>query len=221
MFSRLIGRKKEEPPPPSLGEMQEKVDKRGEGLDAKIQKLEVELRKYREQIKRTRPGPSQNLLKQRALKVLKQKKMYEDQRDKLMSQSFNMEQTVFATESLESTIATVASMKHAQTAMKQQFKKIDIDEVETLHDDMEDLLDQSNEVQDALSRCYDIGDVVDEDDLEAELDALGDELEALDAEEEPSYLTAAVPTAEPGEPVQSVTESGGLDLPAVPQQTLS
>ena len=41
MFSRLIGRKKEEPPPPSLGEMQEKVDKRGEGLDAKIQKLEV------------------------------------------------------------------------------------------------------------------------------------------------------------------------------------
>ena len=32
---------------------------------------------------------------------------------------------------------------------------------------MEDLLDQSNEVQDALSRCYDIGDVVDEDDLEA------------------------------------------------------
>ena len=123
MFSRLIGRKKEEPPPPSLGEMQEKVDKRGEGLDAKIQKLEVtsavfyllwtkqvELRKYREQIKRTRPGPSQNLLKQRALKVLKQKKMYEDQRDKLMSQSFNMEQTVFATESLESTIATVTAL---------------------------------------------------------------------------------------------------------------
>ena len=44
-------------------------------IDQKIAQLESELRTIREQMKRVRPGSAQNSLKQRAMRVLKQKKM--------------------------------------------------------------------------------------------------------------------------------------------------
>ena len=61
---------------------------------------------YREKIKKTR-GPAQDALKQRAMRVLKQKKMYENQRDQLANQAFNMEQASFATAQLKDTMVTV------------------------------------------------------------------------------------------------------------------
>jgi len=68
---------------------------------------------------------------------------------------------------------------------------------------MQDLMDQSTEIQEALGRSYAL-DGVDEEDLEGELAALGEELEADAA---PSYLSAmrtpSVPTAEPAAPVAS------------------
>ena len=51
-----------------------KVDGRVADLDVKIKNLDTQLRQLREQMKTAR-GPAQNTLKQRALKVLKQKKM--------------------------------------------------------------------------------------------------------------------------------------------------
>lgn len=54
-----------------------------------------------------RDGPSKNLVKQKALRVLKQKRHYEAQLDGLRQQSFNMEQTNFATQQLKDTKTTV------------------------------------------------------------------------------------------------------------------
>jgi charged multivesicular body protein 5 len=64
---------------------------------------------------------------------------------------------------------------------------------------MSDMLDQADEVQEALGRSYNTPEI-DEDELEAELDALGDEI-ALD--DDSSYLDDAVkapnaPDKEPG-----------------------
>ena len=64
---------------------------------------------------------------------------------------------------------------------------------------MADMLEQADEVQEALGRSYGTPEI-DEDDLQAELDALGDEI-ALD--DDSSYLDEAVsapeaPTKEPG-----------------------
>lgn len=42
-------------------------------------------------------------VKQKALRLLKQKKTYESQRDNLLQQSFNMEQANFATQQLKDT----------------------------------------------------------------------------------------------------------------------
>lgn len=51
------------------------ITKRGDTVDEKIKKLDVELSRYKEQIKKTRPGPTLEAIKARAMRVLKQKRM--------------------------------------------------------------------------------------------------------------------------------------------------
>lgn len=75
-----------------------------------------------------------------------------------------------------------------------------------MQDELEDMLEQANEVQEAMGRSYGVPDV-DEADLEAELEALTDEL-SLDTDT--SYLDDAVrapaaPTQVPGETVNAVS----------------
>lgn len=90
-------------------------------------------------------------------------------------------------------------MKDGMKAMKKDFKKINIEEIEDLQDDMADMLEQADEIQEAMGRSYNMPEV-DEDDLQAELDALGDEI-ALD--DDTSYLddvvnAPGIPDKEPG-----------------------
>ena len=100
-------------------------------MDAKVKKLDDELIKYREQLKKLRPGsPAANAIKARAMRVLKQKKMYETQREQLYGQSFNMEQAAFATQSMQDTVTTVAAMKQANATLKQQFKTIKVNDID-------------------------------------------------------------------------------------------
>jgi charged multivesicular body protein 5 len=64
--------------------------------------------------------------------ALKRRKTYEQQRDSLMNQGFNLDQAAFVQSSLADTQTTVAAMKHANSAMKTQFKQIDPDDVYNL-----------------------------------------------------------------------------------------
>jgi len=192
-MKRIFGASKPQQPAVSLEEATKKVDDRSTGLEEKIKKLDAELIQYREKMKKTKPGPARNALQQKAVRILKQKKMYEQQRDQLMSQSFNMEQANFATQSLKDTVTTVSAMKQANTSIKQQLKSISIDEVENLQDDMADLLETSNEIQESLSRSYATPDF-DDSELEDELAALGEEISVDDT---PSYLLASAPSNDP------------------------
>lgn len=218
-MNRLFGRGKPKEPPPNLTDCISNVDSRSESIEKKIAKLDAELLKYKDQIKKMREGPAKNSVKQKAMRVLKQKKMYETQRENLAQQSFNMEQANYATQMLKDTKITVDAMRLGVKEMKREYKKVNIDDIENLQDDLEDMLDQANEVQEALGRSYGMPEV-DDDELEAELDALGNEI-ALD--EDTSYLDDAVkapnaPTREPG--AESTNEEGVLvdefGLPKIP-----
>lgn len=150
---------------------------------------------------------------------------YENQVENLRNQSFNMEQANFASQTLKDTHATVAAMKDGMKSMKKEFKKINIEEIEDIQDDMADMLEQADEVQEAMGRSYGMPEI-DDDDLQAELDALGDEI-ALD--DDTSYLddvvkAPAAPDKEPG--ADSVTNKDGIlvdefGLPQIPTQVKS
>lgn len=183
-MNRLFGRGKPKEPGPSISDCIAGVDTRAEGVEKKINALENDLRKFRDQMSKMREGPAKNAVKAKALRILKQKKLYENQLDNLRGQSFNMEQANFAHQTLKDTQATVIAMKDGMKAMKKEFKKINIDDIDDVQDELADMLDQADEVQEALGRTYNTPEL-DDDELAAELDALGDEI-ALDDDQ--SYL---------------------------------
>jgi charged multivesicular body protein 5 len=63
--------------------------------------------------------------------------MYENQRDQLANQQFNVDQTSFAIETVQSTHQTVAAMKAASKTLKKESKKINLSEIEDMQDEME------------------------------------------------------------------------------------
>jgi len=171
-------------PKPSLTDAIASTDSRMSSIEVKIRKLDAELGRYKDQMSKMRNGPGKEAVQRRAIAVLKQKKLYEGQIASLTQQSFNMESAALATENLRNTMATVDAMKVANKEIRKQYGKIDVDQIENMHYDMEELLEQANEIQETLGRSYAVPDEIDEADLEAELEALQNE----EIDEEPAYL---------------------------------
>jgi charged multivesicular body protein 5 len=153
------------------------VDTRIESIDVKLAKLNSELTTYQQRLAKMRDGPGKTAIKQKALKVLQQRKMYESQRDQLQQQSWNMEQAGMMQDNLKNTMTTVDAMKTTTKELRKQYGKVNIDKIEKLQDEMADLMDMGNDIQESISRSYDVPEEVDEDELDAELEALGDEVD--------------------------------------------
>jgi len=222
-MNRLFGSGKPKAPPPNLSDCVANVDSRAESVDKKVARIDGELNKYKQQMSKMREGPAKNAVKQKALRLLKQKKQYEAQAENMRNQSFNMEQTLMATQTLKDTKTTVNAMKLGVKEMKKEFKNVNIEQIEDMQDELADMLEDANEVQEVMGRAYGMPEI-DEDDLEAELDALGDDF-ALD--EDTSYLDEAnaapdAPAKEPGADSVATDKDGVLvdefGLPKIPAQ---
>ncbi|KAF5358906.1 hypothetical protein D9758_004803 [Tetrapyrgos nigripes] len=184
-MNRIFGSSASRKPKPSLQDAIASTDTRISSIEVKIKKLDGELGRYKEQMSKLRNGPGKQAIQQRALRTLKQKKMYESQLAQLTQQTFNMESAALTTENLRNTMATVDALQASNKEIKKQYGKINIDKIENMYDEMEDLMERANEIQESLGRSYAVPDELDEADLEAELDAL-----QLEEEEEgASYLT--------------------------------
>lgn len=193
-MNRLFG-SKEKVPKPTLNDAISSLETRVSSLDVKLAKLNGELSTYQQKLATMRDGPAKNAIKQRAMKILRQRKQIETQRDQLQSQSWNMEQATMTQESLRNTMATVDAMKTANKELKKQYGKIDIDKIEDLQDEMADLLDMNEDIQASLSRSYAVPEDIDEAELDAELEALETDVDfQMESDlQVPSYL------AEPNE----------------------
>ena len=215
---RVFGKKKAEAPAPSLSDASGGLGGRVDEMDKKINALESELRGYKDKIKMTNSPAAKKQLQKRAMEVLKRKRMYEQQRDMIAGQQFNIDQASFGIESAKANVQTVAAMKAANKELKHVMKQdLDIDEVDGLAEDMAELMEDFNEVNEALGRNFATPDDIDEAELDAELDMLGEELEEELAEEAadatPSYLLPATPYESPG---QKVEPNKTDELPAAP-----
>lgn len=97
-------------------------------------------------------------------------------------------------DNLKNTMATVDAMKTTQKELRKQYGKINIDKIEKLQDEMADLMDMGNDIQESISRSYDIPEDVDEVELDAELEMLGEDMEyggqeAIGEDAMPDYLS--------------------------------
>ncbi|POW05455.1 hypothetical protein PSTT_09704 [Puccinia striiformis] len=234
-MNRLFGSSSSKTPKLTLNDAIQSTESRIDTIEVKIRKLDAELIRYKDSMKKLKEGPGKAAMQQRAMRVLKQKKLirnvgqrksygrdvlkmyadvifsrYESQLSQLQQQTFNMEQAIMTTENLRNTMATVDAMKQANKEMSKQYKNIDIDKIESISYDMEDLIEQANEVQESLGRSYGVPDQIDEDELQAELDALGDDLGELENPETndgiPSYLKESDTTHLPDLPDTEVNK---------------
>lgn len=235
-MKRIFGAKKEQPNAPTLEEATDNLTKRGDVLDEKIRKLDEQLLKHRDNIRKTRPGPAQQAAQQRAMAVLRQKKQYEQQRDQLYTQQYNVESVSYTMESMKDNVQTVQAMQAGAVQMKKLMKdnkELQVDNVYKVMDEMADLNADFEEVTEAMA-SYSVPLDVDESDLMAELDALPDEdlltegagtaggvpaylqdLGELGLPEAPSGMAA--PTAPTGVPTMPAEEDM-FGLPAAPQR---
>lgn len=93
-----------------------------------IKGLDAELVKYRNALKKAK-GPAAANIKKRAMETLKRKKMYEQQRDQMAGQQFNIEQTSFAIDSIKDTATTV----NTQCAMASRRRELSQVTHQTIH----------------------------------------------------------------------------------------
>jgi charged multivesicular body protein 5 len=200
-MNRFLGSSKPKAPAPTLGDQQGLQQKRIDDLQGRVRKLDSELVKYREQLKKTRPGTSaHNSVKRRAMQLMKQRKMYDQQLGQMMDMEFNMSSVMMAQETIESTVATVSAMKETAKTMKKAQKagKLDIDSIEKLQDELTDMMEDANEIQEVLGQSYGMPDDCDEDSLMAELDMLEEDMMTEDLlgdsmPDVPDYVAGAAP----------------------------
>lgn len=204
-MNRLFGSKPAGPKPTLNGAITN-IDARIASVDTKLKAINGELSAYQEKLARMREGPGKQAIKQKALKVLQKRKAYEAEKDKLEGQVWNMEQAQSMQDNLKNVMTQVDAMKTTNKELRKQYGKIDIDKIESMQDDMADLLDMGNDIQDSLARSYDIPDEVDESELDAELEALGmeQELEQEFAGGVPGFLQDEVVPEFVDEPPQTV-----------------
>jgi charged multivesicular body protein 5 len=220
-MNRVFGKKKKAGPAPSLDDASSGLGGRVGEMDKKLAGLENELRVFKDKIKKAKTPAAKKTLQKRAMEVLKRKKMYEQQRDMISGQQFNIDQASFGIESAKASVTTVAAMKAASTQLKTVMKNdLDIDDIEDMADDMAEMMEDFNEINEALGRNFATPEDLDEGDLEAELEMLEDELEeeaeALDANATPSYLQSdALPNTPTDIPGGKVDEFG-LPTSAMP-----
>lgn len=217
-MNRVFGKKKAQAPAPSLDETSSGLGNRIDSMDQKIAGLENELRVYKEKIKKSKSPAAKKQLQKRAMEVLKRKRMYETQRDNIQGQQFNIDQASFGLESAKANVSTVAAMKSANQQLKHTLKnELDIDAVDGIADDMAELMDDFNEINEALGQNFSTPDDLCEDDLDAELEMLGDEFEEEFEEEAadatPSYLLPAQPMSTPGSDAADLTEPTAIGNP--------
>eukprot|EP00835_Amoeboradix_gromovi_P007184 NODE_1146_length_711_cov_0.336601.p1 type:complete len:210 gc:universal NODE_1146_length_711_cov_0.336601:694-65(-) len=152
-------------PKPTLGDAINKQDDRSNQIYDRIKKIDQQLA----QLKPKLHIPSQ---KQRALQLLQQKKQYEQQLQQMMNISYNMTNTQLHVDQIENTKVIVDTMKQSTKQLKSQIKKMDVGKIEDLQSELEDLMEDSNEIQEVLGRNYNVE--VNEEELELELQQLED-----------------------------------------------
>eukprot|EP01111_Echinosteliopsis_oligospora_P010980 TRINITY_DN3514_c0_g1_i1.p1 TRINITY_DN3514_c0_g1~~TRINITY_DN3514_c0_g1_i1.p1 ORF type:complete len:215 (-),score=86.16 TRINITY_DN3514_c0_g1_i1:119-763(-) len=167
---RLFGKAKKEPTAkdtiPKMREYLEVLEKRENYLQSKVDHEHSEARRY-------------NSLKNKraAIMCLKKKKAYEKQIESLGNARLTLEQQVMTIESASVNLETYRVMQQGSQTLAGIHKKIKPEDVDKAMEDMQEQMDLASDITQAISQGS--GEVYDDDELLAELDAL--EQEDLDA----------------------------------------
>jgi len=182
-------------------------EKREEHLQRKVDAMAVEAKA--KMAKRDKKG---------AMFAMKRRKLYEQEIIKIGNVKMTLETQMMQLESAAQNAETFSAMKAGTNAMSKIHSTVGIDQVDDLMDDIREEIENGNEINEAMAQAVDPL-CADEDDLMAELEALGaDDLEAELLEPSPAVNLPDVPdsklptlnTAEAAEMKKLEAELAGL-----------
>merc|ERR1711973_420156 len=177
-----------------LRETEEMLMKKQEFLEKKIDSEVATARKNAKTNKRA------------ALQALKRKKRYDKQLQQIDGTLSTIEMQREALGGANTNTAVLTTMNDAAKALKKANADLDVDKVHDMMDDIAEQQDVAKEISEAISNPVAFGQEFDEDELEAALEAPGEELEEQEALDKqmldigPSVGLPHIPTAEPARP---------------------
>merc|ERR1712060_1025443 len=127
----------------------------------------------------------------------------------IQGKKLNLETQIMALEDAHLNKETLKAMKTSANAMKATVKEADLDKADELMEDINEAMDQVNEMNEAMSQP--LGQVMDDDELEAELA----ELEEIEADELLNEMDEAPINNKPQQNMDA-----DYDLPSVPDSTI-
>jgi len=147
----------------------------------KLEKRETHLEKQIATLLREAKVRNQKGDKKGALYRLKKKKLLEKELQSLCDKKLNLERNIITLDSAIVNQNMMGTMNMVKNTLAAEMKKADVDKVDEVMDDMADLMDQQNEINEALGNP--MADDFDEDELADELADLEDEIDLEDEEQ--------------------------------------
>lgn len=193
VFGIRIGGKKEE----AACSPREAIQKLRDVENILEKKQEYLERKIVEEINIAKQQGTKN--KRAAIQALRRKKKYEAELRSIDGRLINLENQREALEGVDANAAIIESMKFATDALKFAQKKMNVDQVNDIMDEVAEQHELSREISDAISNSFGMGNDVDMDELEKELEDLQQEMLDEELLKTPPAKLPSVPNESPEE----------------------
>ncbi|GAW82668.1 vacuolar-sorting protein SNF7 [Plasmodium gonderi] len=166
---------------PTLDEAYGNMDKSVKSIDENIEKYNKELNIIKQKIeeeKKKKPMNQHviNNLRNKAAVIIKRKKTYENNKENTLGIQFNIDQIKFANDNVQMSIDTCKALENTSKILKKNIKKVNINKIEKLQDDLFDYMEEAKEIGEILSSSYDIPLELDENEIDAELSLIEDSI---------------------------------------------
>ncbi|KAL8403891.1 hypothetical protein RB594_008951 [Gaeumannomyces avenae] len=195
-MNRLFG-SADKAPKPTIDQTVTNLQKRVSEYDVQIKEKNNELSALAKEMRASFSAARKETIKKKMRRILVDRGGIEKRQGELQGQLDNLWRTQDMQTTLQNSMVVVDALKTTTKELKRQYGKVDLDKIERMQDEMADLMDVGAEINDAISRGIGMPEDLDEAELDAELDALGDEaeyeFEMQRASATPGFLEDEVP----------------------------
>ncbi len=180
-MDRLFGKSKKEAPKAPVQEEKYdinahnvKLDSKTNEMDAKLRKIEDEIKIYYDKLKKTNISSEKEYIKGRLRNLLMQRKMVEQQMGRYFNQKMMVDKVQFNAEAIQDTINMGKFLDQTNKVQQQQLQNFDMDKIQDAMEDMEERAWENDRIAEVINQ--DIMNVADPDiddqlaNLENELD---------------------------------------------------
>jgi charged multivesicular body protein 5 len=199
----------------SLESVEKRLEFRERHLRSKMNRIIRDIQSLKVQLDACRSPAERTNIRRRLACLLREKNLYEHQTSSISDQKFNVEVVSFSIDNAKSTVETAKVMREATRDLKDRISEMSVNDAEKMHDEMEDLMFATDDIQEVISRSFDIPGsfyVDDDDSLDSEIALLCDDAGDVVVDDVFRDASTVVSEKRPEMSLLPVTPSGIRDM---------